>query len=422
VKKLVIKLVTLGVGLVLFLSLVPSSFAYRVEPIRIYLTVARGKTETAVLFLTGNVSNEKVLLYRTNIISDRRGIYSFEKLEEWKYSALKWLKLYKVRKVEKTSEGKGEIGIASSPYKEKETIFLKKDKPTSVGIVVKVPHNIKPGEYYACIMVEPAELSLIKGERGKIKTSIHYGFRIAVPVIVTVPGAVPKMNGRIVESNVDVREKEIKILATFENTGNVLEYVKGKAEIINKTDRRIYDIVTMKALNPQFEDGAGEIFPETLRDFEGVVKRPLPKGEYEVKLSFNYGLRLRKARARTEFSVTQEIAISQKELLTLAAQPELLEFKLKPGEMVMEGLEVINFDFQPLKVAISTIPEKMSWLQIAQTELNLVANRSRKIRFRIRIPRSEKVERSAKIILTPERGKQIVVDVIVKPEESEDKK
>ncbi|GAI32302.1 unnamed protein product, partial [marine sediment metagenome] len=63
-----------------------------------------------------------------------------------------------------------------------------------------------------------------------------------------------------------------------------------------------------------------------------------------------------------------------------------------------------------------TFPE-VSWLKITQTELNLRAGQDRKIRFKIRIPRDEKVDRNAKIILTPERGKTVVIDVIVKPEQ-----
>jgi len=125
-------------------------------------------------------------------------------------------------------------------------------------------------------------------------------------------------------------------------------------------------------------------------------------------------LKIRKARARADFSVTRELAISLAELLTLATESELLEFEFKPGGMVMEGLEITNLDFQPLRVAISTFPEKMPWLRIAQTKLNLKAGQSRKIRFRIKIPRDEKVERSAKIIFTPERGKPIIVDLIIK--------
>jgi len=406
-----IRLAMFAFSLVFTLSLASICFAYKVGPAVIDMTVPRGKTKTDALSLRGNIFNEEVFLYLVDIVLDRKGVYRFERLEDWKYSALDWLKLYKSTSVTKVGE---ELKIVGSLYKEKEIITLKIDRDTYVGIKVKAPFNIKSGQYYAGIIVEPTGSEVFRGVVEGKAIAIERKTRIAVPITISVPGATPKLNGKAIETSADIKEEEIKILSTFENTGNVLEYVKGKAQIINKKDGRIYDVVTMNALNPQAIDGTGKIFPGSLRDFEGVVKRPLPVGDYEIRIAFDYGLKIRKARAKADFSVTQELAISLKELLTLATDSELLEFELKPGGLVMKGLEIMNLDFQPLRVAISTLPEKMPWLRITQTKLNLKAGGSRKIRFRIKIPRDEKVERSARIVLTPERGKSIIVNLVIK--------
>lgn len=384
--------ILLFMSLVMILTLTSNCFAFRVSPAKIEgVTISKGKTGIGILHLRGSVINEKTKIFPMDIIVDRRGNLNFERLEDWKYSCFSWIKLPEVR-----------------------ILTLTEGKTKELEFKIKVPYNAKPGEYYACIMVEPTEFTPIKGEIGGVTTVLNLKSRIAVPIIIEVPGRIRKLGGRVIDTSVGIGKEEIKVLATFQNMGNVIEEVRGNARIINKADKKIYDVVTLKALNPSAADGMGRVFPETLRDFEGIVKRPLPTGNYEIRVAFDYGLKVRKARARADFSVTQELAISLAELLTLATESELLEFQLKPGGMVMEGLEIINLDFQSLRVAISTFPEKMPWLRIAQTKLNLRAGQSRKIRFRIKIPRDEKVERSAKIILTPERGKPIIVDLIIK--------
>jgi len=388
-KKLV-KFAALGICLALLLSF-DNCFAFRVSPAKIEgVEIPKGKTGIGVLHLRGSVINEKIKLFPTDIMMDRRGNLDFGRLEDWKYSCFSWIKL-----------------------PEERLLILSKGKTKELEFKIKVPYNAKPGEYYACIMVEPTEFTLIELETGGAPIALNWMNRIAVPIIIEVPGRVRKLGGKVIDTSVDVGKEEIKILATFQNMGNVIEEVRGNAQIINKTDRKIYDVVTLKALNPSAIDGMGRVFPETLRDFEGIVKRPLPAGDYEIRVAFDYGLKVRKARARTNFSVTQELAMSLKELLTLATESEFLEFELKPGGMVIKGLGITNLDFQPLRVAISILPEKIPWLRITQTELNLKAGESRKIRFRIKIPRDEKVERSAKIVLTPERGKSITIDFII---------
>jgi len=410
-KKNILKLV---VSLVMFFSLISfasTCFAFRVAPAKIEgLTVKRGKTATAVLSLTRSVIDEKIKLYLTDIITGRRGNFSFEKLKDWKYSASEWITLHKVRKVEEeTREGvKAQtIRIISPIYKEREVLILKKS-PTYIGIEVKAPYNVKPGQYYACIMVEPTEFTPIK--RGI--TVLNVMSRIAVPIIIEVPGRLPRITGKAVSSEAEVKEEEIKVLATFENTGNILEEVRGKARIINKENKRLYDIVTLKALNASSPDGMGKVFPETLRDFEGKVTRPLPAGEYEVRVAFDFGRKGRKAQTKTSFTVTEAVAVKQKELLILAVKPELLEYSLIPGGYHIEAVKVENIDIvESMEIEAQSSAE---WIKVSPDKFKLAPGRSRKIKVMVRIPRdTETVERSGKIAFKAERGKLVFVDVVV---------
>lgn len=386
------KTLMFGLVLTLVLLMVPASYAFRVSPAKIEdFVIPKGKTGVAVLHLTGSVMNEKIKVYPTDIIVDRRGNLSFEKLENWKYSCLDWIKL-----------------------PEERILTLSKNRVKELEFRIKVPYTAKPGQYYACIMVEPTEFTPVKGKIGGITTVIGLKSRIAVPIIITVPGRIAKLDGKVISAEVRAEKEEVKILATFKNEGNVIEEVRGKAQIVNKENKKVYDVVTLKALNPSAADGMGKVFPETLRDFEGVVKRPLPIGEYEARISFNYGIKFRQARARAEFAITQEIAKSQKELLVLVVEPEILELLMPRGGRLLKAVKVSNLDFNPLEIeAISS----NRWIKVEPSKFRIPAGRSKNLRVIVTIPQGEEVRRTGKIVFKPERGKPVAVEVVVKYKE-----
>lgn len=110
--------------------------------------------------------------------------------------------------------------------------------------------------------------------------------------------------------------------------------------------------------------------------------------------------------------MSQAVAAKQKELLVLAAKPELLEYSLVPGGYHAEAVEVENMDIvENLEVVAQSSAE---WLKVSPDKLKLAPERSRKVRVAVRIPRStETVERSGKIIFKARRGEPIFVDVLV---------
>ncbi len=379
------------VGIMLCCMMVPASYAFRVSPAKIEgVEIPKGKTGVVILNLTGSVINEQIKIFPTDIMVDRRGNLSFEKLKNWKYSCLSWIKL-----------------------PEERILTLSKNRVKELEFKIKVPYTAKPGQYYACIMIEPTEFTPIERKIGGVTTVLNIKSRIAVPIIITVPGRIAKLDGKAISAEVKVKKEEVKVLATFKNEGNVIEEVRGKAQIVNKADRKVYDVVTLKALNPSAADGMGKVFPECLRDFEGVVKKPLPIGEYEARISFDYGIKFRQAKIRTEFAITEEIAVSQKELLVLAVEPELLELLMPRGGRIIKGLKVSNLDFEPLEVEVVS----SKWIKIEPAKFRIPAGRSKNLRIVITIPQGEEPQRTGKIVFKPERGKPANVDVVIRCEE-----
>lgn len=389
------KIVISGLVVMLIFLVAPTSYGFRVSPAKIEgVEIPKGKTGVGVLHLRGSVINEKIKIFPTDIMVDRKGNLSFEKLKDWKYSCLDWLKL-----------------------PEERILILSKGRTKELEFKIKVPYNAKPGEYYSCIVIEPTEFTTaIEKKIGRDILVVKVMSRIAVPIIITVPGRTEKLGGVAISGEVKVGKEGIRVLATFRNEGNVIEEVRAKAQIVNKENKRVYDVLTLKALNPSAADGMGKVFPECLRDFEGVVKRPLPLGEYEAKVAFDYGIKFRQARMRTDFSITEEIAVSQKELLVLAVEPELLEFLMPRGGRLLKGLKVSNLDFEPLGVEVAS----SKWIKVEPSKLRISAERSKNLRVVVIIPQGEEPQRSGKIIFKPERGKEVVVDIIIKCEECEE--
>jgi len=388
------------------------SFAFSVAPATIEdFRVLRGQVATTVLHLLGSIVGETVKVYVTDFTIDRKGAISFEQRKDWKYSASSWIRLYRVW-TEEAHVGEIQKGlkvVRSALYDPTETLTLLKDEPTYIGVAVKAPWDARPGQYYACIMIEPAEFRSLESEL----TTFEVMSRVAIPVIIEVPGIVPKIGGKVVSAEVKIEKEGIKILATFENTGNVLEEVTGKARVIQKETGRVCDVVALKALGSPPPGYIGKIYPESLRDFQGEVGRPLPPGDYEVTVNFDYGHKVRKARIKTSFVVSQTVATAQREILLLNAKPQLIEFKLIPGGYHVKTVKVENMDLvKSLKVIAQS---NADWLEVLPQQLHLASGQAKTIKVIVKIPRKVKlVNRVGRILLQADKGKLVPIDVVVK--------
>lgn len=429
--------------------------AYKVQPLLFRLAMKRGETKVlSIIVMNTEKSTHNFLAYKTNFMINRKGANIFPKMGD-KYSCLSSIELkenkfsllpsarkeikfkIKIPYSFKPGEYYGAIMVdLLEPITMRRGIFETDRYSAQASLIILNIHSRKIIKKKAKI----SELNVAMPDREKVKffTMLtdditkdgiiteriakvlnEKGYRFPYGEYVAEKEEIKKEIASSMFRYFNVlrdKEKTIKIKVTLKNESQISIGAEGEAYIIGKNDRKIYDKFPLLAEQSGTQGVRGKvlIYPEGIRDYLGEIARPLPAGKYEVKISFDYDVKYRKVRTKTEFTITREIAVSLKELLTLAVGKEFLEFEFKPGGMIMKGLEIINLDFQPLRVAISTLPEKMSWLGIAQTELNLRAGEDRKIRFRIKIPRDEKVERSAKIVLTPERGKPIIINLIIK--------
>jgi len=253
-------------------------YAFRASPVRLDLTIARGKTMKLVLNLTGSkgANKEHLLVFPTDISMRRNGALSFNRLEGFKHSAVPWIKLEQTK-------------MALLGKQKKELKFK-----------ISVPRRARPGEYYAVIMLEPTEFTNIRAKDKPIMVQMKS--RIAVVIVIDVPGRIYEKKGQAVSAKAQEVNGKIKVISTFHNAGNIHLDVSGIAIIRSKDRRMSFGQVKLMAVGSQKNEAF--IFPGNMRDFIGVLERPLPQGEYVVDVAFDYGYKFKKARLGSDFFIT----------------------------------------------------------------------------------------------------------------------
>lgn len=362
-----------------------SGFAFRLCPASVKTEIRRGGRETLTLNV-GSRAEKSVScrVYTTGFEVKRNGKQLFEKATE-KYSAANWIKV-------KPSE------FEISP-----------NGTEKIKVEISVPRSAKSGEYFAVIMAESRAPARAKTPKG---TTISFAvvYRLGCITRITIPGrTIIRKKAKISEVRVEI-DRDVKVIATLENKCPVHLDAEGSVKIKN-LEGRIFDKFLLQGAGKNVR-GEAFVYPEGMRDFWGTITRPLPPGEYVAEVSFTYGYRFRKIRAKTTFTLTETVAAKQKELLILAAKPELLEYSLVPGGYHVEAVEVENMDIvENLEIVAQSNAE---WLKVSPGRLKLAPERRRKIKVIVRIPRdTEIVKRDGKIMFKAERGKPVFVDVVV---------
>jgi len=157
--------------------------------------VPRGQTAELVLNLTGSkgTGREYLLVFPTDISMERNGTLNFNRLENFEHSAVPWIKLEQTK-------------IALLEKQKKELKFK-----------ISVPRRAKPGEYYAVIMVEPTEFTDVRAKDKPFL--IHMKSRIAVVIVIDVPGRIYEKKGESVFVKAEEVNGKIKVTSTFHNAG-----------------------------------------------------------------------------------------------------------------------------------------------------------------------------------------------------------
>ncbi len=94
----------------------------------------------------------------------------------------------------------------------------------------------------------------------------------------------------------------------------------------------------------------------------------------------------------------------------MITEPNLLELKMSPGAFRAKAMRVANLDFEPLEVEVASL---VPWLRTNLARFRIQPGKQQSLRIDIYIPAGEPAERMGKILLLPERGKPVTVDIIV---------
>ncbi len=367
--------------LILFISY---AYAVKVSPVRFDMTIARGVSQEFVINLTGTKGsyNQDLLIYPSDLFMSRVGTLSFDTIVGNKNSAINWIKM------------------------ENNKISLLEDQAKEIKFKVSIPSNATPGEYYAVIMVEPDKFTKIKDEKNpyafKMKT------RVAVVVVLDVPGRAYEKKGEVTEVKILETDSIVKIASTFKNTGDIHLDVVAEA-IIRSADGRVnFGKFDLGALSSSKKEAF--IFPDAMRDFEGALRRQLPTGDYMAEVSYNYGYDFKKAKQIEKFSVKRKISLNENSNEFLSLKNEELRLLIPKGGRRTQVVTVTNTDYRVLNVDIAS----SDWVQATPSILNLKPGEVRNVMLTISATDYDlSQEKETTLSFKTDRGKSAEMKVFI---------
>lgn len=354
--------------------------AFRVTPVRLDLTIPRGTTQEIVIELLGSrgAGIEHLLVYPTDISMDRRGGLVFDRMEGSKNSAVPWIKL------------------------EEKTISLLEQQKKDLKFKISVPFQADPGEYYAVIMVEPTEFTNIRVKDKPLMLQMKS--RIAVVIVIDVPGRIYEKKGEALEVKVEqASDSELKIVSSFRNAGNIHLDVVAVAAIRGKDGRTTFGQVKLIALNSSKEEAF--IFPGNTRDFEGILDRALPAGEYLIDVAFDYGYKFRKARLSSVFSIIRSVPVDESKAEFLAVEPRQAEIQIPLGALRTQIIKITNTDYRPISIGVSSD----DWVKVIPQSFELKPGEVKKIQAIVSVSEYKEPKKETRIIIKPDRGLPIEI-------------
>jgi len=294
-------------------------------------------------------------LSATDFVIRRNGNYRFPKGGTTKYSACRWIKI------------------------ENPNFSLAPGERRKVRCEIPLPRGAR-GEYVGAIMVDIGSPIRKKGSTVAMQMSV------ASIVYADVIGRKFPKRAEISELKVFFHRSDpaIKVVASLENKGRVSFKAQGEVKIMDKGEKHILEKFFL-------EPTEARIFPEGIRDFTGTLRRPLPAGEYVVKVSFKYGSRWKKARKKSVFSISpafaQVLAKSKGKdsLALLDINPRPLKMDLYAGSFRTAFLKVFNRREKSVKVNIN-VKDEENWVKIYPSSFSLKPYYEKRIRVSFHVP------------------------------------
>lgn len=362
--------------------------AFSLSPAYLELEIKRGESQTQILDVNNDGDGPilcQIAVSGFEVLSDGKQLFEAAIPD---YSAAGWIEAKESEfEVSGKSSGKAEVTIA-------------------------VPKTAQPGDYFACVFAQTQAPSKVKTSQSR-EVEIAVNCRLGCILQITVPGKNLFRKAEVGEVKakmplIENKEEGIKIFANL--TNKCASHLDARGEVLIKNSaNRIFDKFVLQATGKNTK-GVALIYPMGSREFSGVIQRPLPAGEYIAEVAFDYGYRTQKAKAEAKFTVSQEVGENQKEFLTLTAEPNPLEAQMSSGALRALAIKVFNFDFEPLAVkATSQVP----WIKVEPAEFTIGSGKEKSLSVTISVPANERIARVGKIILTPERGRSVAVDIVV---------
>jgi hypothetical protein len=369
--------------LILFLLLCANmTFAYKVTPITQTLTISSGKTQDFSINLIRSIDgvSEKVKVYPADFSMTRQGSLVFGRIVS-EYSAYEWINI----------------------EKDKYQIPIYGDNGVEVKIKIHVPFGTKPGEYYISIMTEPESSSIFQTKEKIFQ--VERKELIAVTLLIIVPGRKYEKKGIALDSiKVESTDNQSKIFSTFKSESEIHLGVSGEATVRSKDGRINFGKIKLDVVGANSGDKAF-VFPHMMRDFEGVLDRPLPTGEYRIDVSYNYGYDFKKAQNTHYFSIQRKSSLNENKDEFLSLKNKELNLLIPKGGRRTQALSVTNTDYRDLSVEVISSND---WVKINPNIFVLIPGEIRNIMLTISISGydDDKVQQKyADLCFKTDRGK-----------------
>lgn len=356
------------------------------------------KTKFSILLVNeSKIRNARFLVYVSDLIEERTGKYKVVEPGTSSYSAASWIKV---------SPSDFVIGPGDG---------------MEILAEVTVPRGVIGGRY-AVIVFELAPEEKSKEEKFGTLTLHH---RMTTAVEISIKRRTAKRKA-VISSLKVVSTREDETLARFgkealmftvslRNEGNIHLFGEGTLTIRSKKRRRIRQI--------PLGGGRGTVLPDSTVDFQSVLRRGLPPGDYIAEAVIKYA-GLRPAVAKIPFTVSEEEmpltkagSFKPTREMSFGVEPELIEITAPPGSFRSTGLVVYNIEDRPIYVEI--YPRAMEynpdgelvllpsakgsyycgeWLTINSSSFELSPGEKKRLSISVKVPQGEVGGRYANIV------------------------
>lgn len=167
------------------------------------------------------------------------------------------------------------IGVTPS------TFTIKPGEKQTLNYYIQIPKDAKPGGHYAAIVYKPKVDIQANATGGVVSTQVGSLFYVTVKGAVKEEASIKKFF-----ANSFQEYGPVKLLTQIKNNGDLHITPKGSIQLTGFLTNKTYVFNDQK----RSDVPVGNIFPETLRNFDNTVGSNLMIGRYKAVLLASYGI------------------------------------------------------------------------------------------------------------------------------------